>query len=462
MNRLRPFLLSLFLLTPLWNHAQEILDQYIRQALESNIALQRKEISYAKSLEALKEAKAAYLPSLSLSARFSVAQGGRTFEIPVGDLVNPVYNNLNLINDLNESSTPDYPSIPDYPVIRNEQVNFLRETEQETFFRMAWPILNTAILNNQKIQANLSEAQELSVKIYKRELVKEVKTGYFNYLKASAAVELFENTMELVKENVRTAQSLFDNHKATLDAVYSAQAQQRSVEQQLAEVQKNKQVAAAYFNFLLNRDYNAGIEGSSTPETAVAALSLEEARALAFWSREELQQLNYVLAASENQVRLNKDDLVPDLNLVVDYGVQGINYALDQDSDFVLGSLVLSWKVLDFKRKHKVQQARIAKEEVNKQKEQTLQQIGMQVVQAFYELEASRKSIEAAEAEVQSARQAFRLVDKKYRQNQANQVEFIDARTRLTNAEQNLIITKYDYQIQIAEYERILSNYELN
>ncbi len=462
MNRIRPFFILTAFLMPFTLHAQQILDQYISEALQSNIALQRQELSYAKSLEALKEAKANFLPSLSLNARYSVARGGRAFEIPIGDLMNPVYSNLNLVNNLNQSTTPDYPTFPEYPQIENEQVNFLRETEQETYFRMVWPVLNTAILNNQKIQANLSEAEKLSVDIYKRELIKEVKTAYFNYAKAAAAVDLFENTMDLVAENLRASNSLFENHKVTKDAVYAAEAQLKSVEQQLAEAQKNEQVAAAYFNFLLNRDYSTSIEIAPIEEKALAAWSLDEARRQAFRSREEFQQLNHFMSASQDQIKMNKDALLPDLNLVVDYGVQGTNYAINSDSDFAMGSLVMSWDLVDFKRKHKVQKAQIAREEVAKQKEEAYQQIGLQVVSAFYELEASRKSIAAARAEVQSARQAFRLVDKKYRQAQANQVEFVDARTRLTNAEQNLIIAQYDYQVQIAEYERVTGTYALN
>lgn len=462
MNRIKPIFLLAAMLMPFCLGAQQVVDQYINQALESNIALQRQELSYAKSLTALKEAKAMFLPALSLNARYSVARGGRSFEIPVGDLMNPVYSNLNLINNLNQSTSPDYPTLPEYPQIENDQVNFLRETEQETNFRLVWPVLNTAILNNQKIQANLSEAEELSVKIYKRELIKEVKTAYFNYGKAKAAVALFENTMDLVAENVRTANSLFDNHKVTKDAVYAAEAQLKSVEQQLADAQKNEKVAAAYFNFLLNRDYAEAIETSPIEAQPITVMSLEEARKQAFRAREEFQQLNYVLSASQDQIKMNKEALLPNLNLVVDYGIQGTNYAVNKDSDYAMGSLVMSWNLVDFRRKYKVQQAQIAREEVSKQKEAAFQQIGLQVVSAFYEMEASRKSIEAAQAEVQSARQAFRLVDKKYRQSQANQVEFVDARTRLTNAEQNLIITQYDYQIQVAEYERVIGTYELN
>ena len=47
------------------------------------------------------------------------------------------------------------------------------------------------------------------------------------------------------------------------------------------------------------------------------------------------------------------------------------------------------------------------------------------------------------------------MVDKKFREGQANLIEYIDARTTMTNAEQTLIINRYDYYIKYAEFERV-------
>lgn len=439
--------------------AQSTLDQYINTALESNIALQEKNLSYEKSLAALKEAKALFLPKLSLEARYSVARGGRAFTLPIGDLMNPVYSNLNLINSLGSAANPDYPVIADYPQIQNEEINFLRETEQETKLRVVWPIFNAAIIQNNRIQQNLSTAEQLSVDIYKRELVKEVKTAYFNYLKAAQGVELFENTVALVKENLRTTESLERNHKVTPDAVYAAKAEVKAIEQQLAEAWRNEKVAKAYFNFLLNKNYDAGIEKEELNVSALALLSIEDMRGMALQKREEFSQLNYFLATSDNQVAMNKGNLLPQLNLVLDYGVQGTDYNIDSDADFAMGSILMSWNILDFSNKSKVQKAKIEKLEIAKQKENAQQQIGLQVVQTYYDVEAAQKQIEAAKAQVDAAKTAFRLVQKKYSQGQANLVEFTNARTQLTNGEQSLIITYYDYAIKLAELERATASY---
>ena len=79
----------------------------------------------------------------------------------------------------------------------------------------------------------------------------------------------------------------------------------------------------------------------------------------------------------------------------------------------------------------------------------------MQVIEAYYDLQASEKSIRASDEALKSARKAYEMVDRKFREGQANLIEYIDARTTMTNAEQNLIINRYDYYIKYAEFERV-------
>ena len=88
----KSIVLSLFFLLLAHNaySEQNVLDQYIALGLQNNLALQQQEFQFEKSMEALKEARGMFLPSIHLMGRFSRAGGGRVFEIPVGDLINPI------------------------------------------------------------------------------------------------------------------------------------------------------------------------------------------------------------------------------------------------------------------------------------------------------------------------------------------------------------------------------------
>ena len=65
-----------------------ILEEYIREGLASNQALKQRQLDYAVNLAALKEAKGLFFPDISFNARYTLAEGGRMIEFPVGDLLN--------------------------------------------------------------------------------------------------------------------------------------------------------------------------------------------------------------------------------------------------------------------------------------------------------------------------------------------------------------------------------------
>ena len=95
---------------------EEAVDGLVADALQANLELEGAGANVAQRVAALDQARALYLPSLDLSARYSRASGGRTIDFPVGDLLNPVYASLNQI-----TGTSQFPNVP------NQQINFQRK-----------------------------------------------------------------------------------------------------------------------------------------------------------------------------------------------------------------------------------------------------------------------------------------------------------------------------------------------
>ena len=88
-------------------------------------------------------------------------------------------------------------------------------------------------------------------------------------------------------------------------------------------------------------------------------------------------------------------------------------------------------------------------------------QVKLQVLDLYYELEAVEKAIIAAQQETLSATKSFEIINKKYNEGQASLIQFIDARTTMTSAEFNSIIATYDYKIKYAEFERAACLYDI-
>jgi outer membrane protein len=431
------------------------LDDYIEMGLENNLALNQKLASYEKSIQALREAKGLFLPQISINARYTVASGGRI--IPVGDMVGPLVNNLNTLNEMVLGSTFDYSELT------SQEFQFFRPREHETKISLVQPIFNPQIYYNSRIKNYLARAEKADAETYKRHLVAEIKTAYYNYLKTLDVGQLINNTRKLLEENIRVNKSLYKNDKVTIDHVFRSEAELSKLEQQKAETNKQQHMAASYFNFLLNREYDAEILADTSQRLAAPLQSFEEARLNALDNRDELEKVKNYKSAAQNSYRINSSNRLPVLFGAVDYGFQGEKYSFTRDDDFVLASLVLRWDLFKgFQNNAKIQQSRIDQEIIDEQYQELKMLIQLEVTNAFYTLEAAEKEIASVGKQLESSKKAFKIVEKKYAEGQASLIEYIDARTNMTNTQEKLIIARYDYMIKYAEYERVTGSYNLN
>jgi len=424
--------------------AQDTLQEYITIGLENNLALQQKEAGFRKSLEALRQARGLFYPALAVNARYSVAEGGRTIEFPIGDLLNPVYSTL---NQLTSSSA--------FPQVENQEFLFLRPHEQDTRLRLVQPVFNSDLYYNAKIKKELADAEEISMNQYKQELVAEIKKAYYAVGMTRSILTMLEQTRLLLLENVRVNERLVENSKVTRDNLYRSQTELSKFDQQYLVARKNGLTAKAYFNFLLNKPLNDTIFTEKLPAMPRLADKLKNYTQQALENREELRYLEKYGNISALQIKMNQSSALPDLLVVADYGFQGETYEFNRDQDYLQASVVLNWKLFQgFQNRAKIREAFIQKEILDKQLEEARSRIELEVTSTLIGLRATEIGLVAAESQVKSAREGFRLVNRKYNEGQSTLVEFLDARTSLTQAEANLIISRYTYLSDFAEFEK--------
>lgn len=426
-----------------------LVSRYVNQGLSNNLALSQKNTDYEKSLEALKQARSHFMPSLSFNARYTVANGGRTIDFPVGDLLNPVYQTLNL---LTASSL--------FPTIENQSFNFYRPTEHETKLELIQPLFNPKIKYNYRINKELTGFQLAEMNAYKRQLVSDIKKAYYTYLKLVEVNKVLDETFLLVKENVRMNEKLFNNQKITSDILYRSKAELSKIERERTGMESKMSAARNWFNFLLNRPLSAVIQLPDTTSYEPVIFSREQDSLSALENREELLQLEYGLKSAEYRLKLEKGNRLPELFAVVDYGFQGEKYQFNMHQDFTLASVVLRWDLFKgLENRSKIKEAELDRQKLMARKSEIRQQILMQVNNARNEALTAGKAIQAAMDEETAAAKGFLAVEKRYRQEMVPYIEFLDALTTLTNARLQVIITTYDYLIALAEYERVTGTY---
>ena len=93
--------------------AQTAIDRYVKIGLENNLVLQQRNQDYESAVSALRESGSLFFPKVDLMGDYTTGDGGRNIGLPVGDLLNPVYNTLNQLTATNN-----------FQQIQNEEINF--------------------------------------------------------------------------------------------------------------------------------------------------------------------------------------------------------------------------------------------------------------------------------------------------------------------------------------------------
>lgn len=429
----------------------QYLEDYIQEGLESNLSLQKIEADYSKSLQSLRSAKGLFFPDLSLNARYTIAEGGRT--IPVGEMLNPVYMTL---NDLLQDDV--------FPMLEDDYY-FYRPREHETKLSIMQPVYNPKVIYNYQIKREQIQIETANVFIYKRELIKEIKSAYYGYLMTVYLLKLVDETEVLLKENLRVSNSLYENDKVTKDVVYRSEAELQNVNLGRAVAEKENQAARSYFNFLLNRPLNSEInitEVNEVPELGIPE-NIDQGISTGLSSREELDQIQSYSEINERFKKLARSSNYPNLFLAFDYGFQGEDYSFTSQDDFMLASVVLRWNLFQgLKNRADIQHAKIAGEQIILKREELEKQIELQVINAYYDLKAAGKAIDAAQIQVRASEKAFQVIEEKFRIGQAKLIEYTDARTSMTKSKQNLIMSVFEFKVKEAELERVTAERIIN
>jgi outer membrane protein TolC len=437
-------------------HAQKsaVLEQYIQTGLSNNLALQQQNLDLRKAQEAIRQSKALFFPSLKFEANYTRATGGRRIQFPVGDLVNPIYANLNQLNELVQPGAPDYPTnVPNV----NEQ--FLPDDFHETKLSFAYPLFNSDLKYNRQIQEHLYESKSAQKAAYEQQLRYQITEAYLLYLQALEAEKIWQNSKTVLTELRRFNESLVKNNVATRDVVATADYELSKADNEIFKLRSSQNTARAYFNFLINKNLQSEVAVDTAllraqAETYQPDVLIQNALA----SRQEFNALRAGMNAAETDVKRNDANLkIPDFYLGGEAGFQGFGYNFDSEQRYALARVGMTYDIFDGGlRRSKTQEAKLEAEKIRTQFSEVEQQIALQVTQAWNDFEAARNTFSTAQTGLRAAEETFRIVNNKYRASQALLIEFLDAQNRVTTARLQQSLAWSDVLVKEAVLRRVV------
>jgi outer membrane protein len=425
-------------------HSQSKLDGYIAEGLTNNSVLQQKQIDVEKAMIALRIAKSNYLPTVNFSGTFSTAKGGRYSDLPVGDLLNPVYATL---NQLTSSSS--------FPQIENQQIDFLPKNYYDAYVRTAVPLVNTDIIYNKRIEEQKTVLTQLDLNLYARQLVNDIKVAYFNYQSSVQAVGIYKKALATLEKNIALNEALIANGKGLNIHLMRAKSEWETTNAQLIQAENQQRNAQTYFNFLLNKDLSSPIENELVVADA-STISTDVS------NREEINLLEQSKSIQQTVLRMNELFWVPRLNAFLDLGSQGVEWEVSSKSAYYMVGVSLSIPIFNGTRNtQKVKLSEWNLKQADLAIQQTTQQLSLSVQLALNALSTATANYESSLKQLAVAEEYFHLIEDAQKQGVASEIEFIDAANQLTQAELQVSLLQQQINSAIANLERETATYPI-
>lgn len=426
-----------------------VLEEYIENGLKNNLVLQEKQIGLEQALLGLKHARSYYLPEVAFQTMYSTAKGGRNIPLPIGDLLNGVYATLNQLSGTEQ-----------FPQIQNETINFLPQNYYDAKIRTTVPIINTQIAHQVDARRRQATMESYQIEIYRRELVQEIKTAYFNYLMALDGQQVYTSALDLARAGQGMQEKLLQRGKGLPAYVLRAKSEVAQAETELSHARDQVENAGLYFNALLNRPADAPIDTGYN-----AGAALDRAIHLLYQdqgvtTREELLALEESVALNKEVVKLNKAQFIPTLSGFLDLGSQAEHFAFNDQSRYYMLGLQLNIPIFAGNRnRNQVKQAQLDVHAAELNLQHIKRQLNLSARVSRNKLENTYTAYQAACRQLEAARSYHRLIERGYQAGVHSYIETLDARNQTTQAQIAVNVHKFQVLIAAADLERQRATY---
>ncbi|GBE28879.1 MAG TPA: TolC family protein [Bacteroidetes bacterium] len=323
--------------------------------------------------------------------------------------------------------------------------------------------LNQTIFDGGKWWNRIREANanyrsvEWKYKATRQNIILQVTQRFFELLKASQLLEVYEQSVKSTGEQYRKTQSMYEVGAVAQVDVYRAKVN-LGLAKMNAIMQRNKVlIAKSNLNVTLGRNPGTPIE-LSNEKVGMEEFkgTAEDAKRQAFQMNANLKSFKEQISSYRYAIKVAKGDYLPQISARAGYS--RFNTLFDRvystwDKNYGLNlSVSVNWNLFSgFQRAANVEHQNlnylIAKENFSDQQRLLLQS----VEQAFMNLQAYRQIYDINKENLKAAEEDLRLATERYKVGSGTLLEVIDAQVSLTKSKATLVNTKYDNLIALAQ-----------
>ena len=290
----------------------------------------------------------------------------------------------------------------------------------------------------------------------KLEIIKKVKTLYFDFYFVNKALEVTEKNRELLGTLTKITETKYSVGEGIQQDVLKAQVELSKVVEESITLKQQKETIKAELNSLLNRLPQSPLPDPPEIEITPVSLSLEKLQEIALDKSPRLNRLAQMIEKNKVAYSLAKRDYYPDFDVAVSYGQRNDSRLVDR-SDMVSASVSIPLP-LWYKNKQdkKVEESHCSVNVAQAEHVAAKNEIFYRIQDLTAKEEKQKALIDLYKTGIiPQARQSLDSAIAGYRVNKVDFLTLLDNRMTLYNYEVFYHQTLADYEKNLAELEEV-------
>ena len=407
------------------------LAEALELAKRNNNELQVSILELERTKAALREAQAALLPTVDLSA----------------DIINSRDAGATLSAKQQQQLIPSSPDATSSTAFTgNAQIRY----ELYTSGRRKYAI--------KEAEENI-RLQELDVETKSEQLRLDVARAYYNLQQADENVRISQSAVQNAQASLKDANALERAGVGTRFDVLRSQVNLANSQQDLTKALSDQQIARRNLAPLLNLPQSVSIRAGDPVKLAgLWQHPLEQSIILAYQNRSELQQQLAQRNISEAQRKQALSALGPEVSLVGRYDLlDRFNDSVNVADGYSVG-VRATLRLYDggaAQARASQAQKRIAIAETGFSEQKN--KIRFQVEQAYYTQAANLENVQTSNVALEQAKESLRLARLRFQAGVGTQTDVINAENDLTRSESNRLKAIIDYNRALTDLQRAVT-----
>jgi outer membrane protein len=328
------------------------------------------------------------------------------------------------------------------------------EDEYNFVTSFSQPIFTGFALYNQYKIADLGlDIAEFTEKLTRQDVILDAKNAYFLILKAQKLMDVADETVKQIAAQKDVAENMYQVGMSPLNDLLQSQVQLANAKQALITAKNNLDLTKSQFNTLLRRQVNSPVSVVDILDFTPWVQSIEDCLSQAKNNRLEIQVTDLEIQIAGKDYKLSQRDFYPSVNLVGTWTKRGTDWDVDggkgiSDKDFLDIRATATWDFWQWGRtRYGVKEKLSRLSQAKLRKEQVLDNIDLEVKQAYLKVQESQKNITTIEKAIEQAKENLRITEERYKEQVSTTTDVLVAQTLLTETMTNYYNALYDFKI---------------